>query len=104
MARFNPLVETLAAPPIPSVFAWAAAYDGRNGPMIDLSQAVPGYPPHPEMLRLLGENAASRAYTGYGPIQGEDSLRYYQLCGRDRQRVLHFDRKGSPQLPGHWQF
>ncbi len=75
MARFNPLVETLAAPPIPSVFAWGAAYDGRNGPMIDLSQAVPGYPPHPEMLRLLGENAASRAYTGYGPIEGEESLR-----------------------------
>jgi aspartate/methionine/tyrosine aminotransferase len=75
MPRFNPLVETLAAPPIPSVFAWAAAYDGRNGPMIDLSQAVPGYPPHPEMLRLLGENAASRAYTGYGPIEGEESLR-----------------------------
>ncbi|WP_242224746.1 aminotransferase [Shinella zoogloeoides] len=75
MPRFNPLVETLAAPPIPSVFAWAAAYDGRNGPMIDLSQAVPGYPPHPEMLRLLGENAASRAYTGYGPIEGEENLR-----------------------------
>lgn len=75
MPRFNPLVETLAAPPIPSVFAWGAAYDGRSGPMIDLSQAVPGYPPHPEMLRLLGENAASRAYTGYGPIEGEDSLR-----------------------------
>ncbi|WP_411034780.1 aminotransferase [Shinella sp. BYT-45] len=75
MPRFNPLVETLAAPPIPSVFAWGAAYDGRSGPMIDLSQAVPGYPPHPEMLRLLGEYAASRAYTGYGPIEGEDVLR-----------------------------
>jgi aspartate/methionine/tyrosine aminotransferase len=75
MPRFNPLVETLAAPPIPSVFAWAAAYDDRNGPMIDLSQAVPGYPPHPEMLRLLGENAASRVYTGYGPIEGEENLR-----------------------------
>ncbi|MGB3814564.1 MAG: aminotransferase [Shinella sp.] len=75
MPRFNPLVETLAAPPIPSVFAWGKAYDGRSGPMIDLSQAVPGYPPHPEMLRLLGEYAASRAYTGYGPIEGEDVLR-----------------------------
>lgn len=75
MPRFNPLVETLAAPPIPSVFAWGKAYDGRSGPMIDLSQAVPGYPPHPKMLRLLGEYAASRAYTGYGPIEGEDSLR-----------------------------
>ncbi|MCR6498109.1 aminotransferase [Shinella sp. CPCC 101442] len=75
MPRFNPLVETLAAPPIPHVFAWGDAYDGRSGPMIDFSQAVPGYPPHPEMLRLLGEYAASRAYTGYGPIEGEDSLR-----------------------------
>jgi len=76
MPRFNPLVETLAAPPIPSVFAWGKAYDGRSGPMIDLSQAVPGYSPHPEMLRLLGEYAASRTYTGYGPIEGEDSLRH----------------------------
>jgi aspartate/methionine/tyrosine aminotransferase len=75
MPRFNPLVETLTAPPIPSVFAWGDAYDGRSGPMIDFSQAVPGYPPHPDMLRLLGEYAASRAYTGYGPIEGEDSLR-----------------------------
>lgn len=75
MPRFNPLVETLAAPPIPSVFAWGDAYDGRGGAMIDFSQAVPGYPPHPEMLRLLGEYAASRAYTGYGPIEGETTLR-----------------------------
>ncbi|WLR99929.1 aminotransferase [Shinella sumterensis] len=75
MPRFNPLVETLAAPPIPSVFAWADAYDGRGGAMIDFSQAVPGYPPHPDMLRLLGEYAASRAYTGYGPIEGEAVLR-----------------------------
>jgi aspartate/methionine/tyrosine aminotransferase len=75
MPRFNPLVETLAAPPIPSVFAWGDAYDGRSGPMIDLSQAVPGYPPHPDMLRLLGEYAATRTYTGYGPIEGETVLR-----------------------------
>ena len=40
-----------------------------------LSQAVPGYPPHPEMLRLLGEAAASPKTTGYGPIEGEDVLR-----------------------------
>ena len=75
MPRFNPLVETLSAPPIPAVFAWSRAYDGSRGPMIDLSQAVPGYPPHPQMLRLLGEHAASRASSGYGPIEGEDALR-----------------------------
>jgi len=75
MPKFNPLVETLAAPPIPSVFAWAKSYDGVAGPMIDLSQAVPGYPAHPEMLRLLGDFAGSTAYTGYGPIEGEPVLR-----------------------------
>lgn len=75
MTRFNPAVEALAAPPIPTVFSWGRSYDGRYGPMIDLSQAVPGYAPHPEMLRLLGEHAAARASTGYGPIEGEDRLR-----------------------------
>ncbi|RWX79304.1 aminotransferase [Neorhizobium lilium] len=75
MTRFNPLVETLAPPPVPSVAAWGRAYDRSKGPLIDLSQAVPGYPAHPEMLRLLGEAASSTAYTGYGPIEGEAELR-----------------------------
>lgn len=75
MPKFNPSVADLAAPPVPTVFAWGRAYDGRSGPMIDLSQAVPGYPAHPEMLRLLGEHAGAKAYTGYGPIEGEDALR-----------------------------
>lgn len=75
MPRFNPLVANLAAPPIPTVFAWGRSYNGSKGPLIDLSQAVPGYPAHPEMLRRLGDYAASTAYTGYGPIEGEDALR-----------------------------
>lgn len=75
MPKLNPAVEALAAPPIPTVFSWGRSYDGRNGPMIDLSQAVPGYPAHPEMLRLLGDYAASSAYTGYGPIEGDARLR-----------------------------
>ncbi|MBC7151311.1 MAG: aminotransferase [Rhizobium sp.] len=72
---FNPLISRLSPPPVPSVFAWARAYDGARGPLIDLSQAVPGYPPHPDMLAWLGETAASRAYAGYGPIEGESDLR-----------------------------
>ena len=71
----NPFVTRLSPPPIPSVFAWARDYTGAHGPLIDLSQAVPGYPAHPEMLRLLGEAAASQAMTGYGPIEGETVLR-----------------------------
>ena len=75
MPAFNPLVEKLAPPPVPSVFAWGRAYDGSRGPLIDLSQAVPGYPPHPDMLALLGEMASSAAYCGYGPIEGDADLR-----------------------------
>lgn len=75
MPAFNPLVEKLAPPPVPSVFAWGRAYDGSRGPLIDLSQAVPGYPPHPDMLALLGEMASSTAYCGYGPIEGDADLR-----------------------------
>lgn len=74
-SRFNPLVDKLSLPPVPSVAAWGRAYDGAKGPLIDLSQAVPGYPAHPEMLRLLGETASSTAYTGYGPIEGDAVLR-----------------------------
>ena len=75
MPHFNPLVEKLSPPPIPSVLAWSKAYDGAKGPLIDLSQAVPGYPAHPDMLKWLGEAAASAAYTGYGAIEGEAELR-----------------------------
>lgn len=74
-SRFNPAVSALSLPPIPAVKAWAQAYDGALGPLIDLSQAVPGYPPHDEMLRLLGEAASSKDYAGYGPIEGVVALR-----------------------------
>ncbi len=75
MPHFNPLVEKLSPPPVPSVLAWAKSYDGSRGPLIDLSQAVPGYAAHPDMLAWLGEAAASTAYTGYGAIEGEAVLR-----------------------------
>lgn len=75
VAKSNSLVARLSAPPIPSVIAWGREYKGLKGPLIDLSQAVPGYPAHPEMLRLLGEAAGQQAMTGYGPIEGEPLLR-----------------------------
>lgn len=75
VASANLLVTRLSPPPIPSVHAWGRAYGGGRGPLIDLSQAVPGYPAHPEMLRLLGQAASSPEMTGYGPIEGEQVLR-----------------------------
>ena len=40
--RLNPRVLAVDSPPIPEAQGWKAAYDGRLGAMIDLSQAVPG--------------------------------------------------------------
>ncbi|MCE1235861.1 MAG: aminotransferase [Hyphomicrobiales bacterium] len=75
MPRFNPLVSDLATPPIPSVHAWGRAYDGRLGPLIDLSQAVPGYPPHPDLLDRLGRAARDPTTASYGAIEGDEALR-----------------------------
>ncbi len=75
MLQFNPLVARLAPPPIPAVQSWGRAYDGRHGPPIDLSQAVPGYPPHARLLEWLAEAAGSPGFAGYGPIEGEPELR-----------------------------
>lgn len=72
---FNPLVERLSPPPIPSVQAWARSYDGAHGPLIDLSQAVPGYPPHPDLLRWLAAAAGAAELAGYGAIEGDMALR-----------------------------
>ncbi|MEH6405444.1 MAG: aminotransferase [Sneathiella sp.] len=74
-APFNPLVHTLSAPPIPLVQKWVENYDGAYGPALDLSQAVPGYPPHKSMLQWLGEAASDPSFAGYGDIAGEPELR-----------------------------
>jgi hypothetical protein len=74
-ADFNPRVASLSAPPIPSIQRWARAYDLSRGPLIDLSQAVPGYPPHPLLLAALAEAAGSARTAGYGSIEGDEVLR-----------------------------
>lgn len=68
-------VIATGTPPIPAARAWAAAYDGRAGAEIDLTQAVPGYPPHPEMLERLAAAAGTRAAASYGAIEGDAALR-----------------------------
>lgn len=75
MPALSPLIRATAAPPIPAARAWAARYDGAAGPAIDLTQAVPGYPPHPDLLAKLAEAAGTRAAAGYGPIDGDPALR-----------------------------
>lgn len=71
----NPLVRDTASPPIPAAQEWARRYEGGWGPMLDLCQAVPGYPPHPDMLAHLAAAAGRRDSARYGAITGDAALR-----------------------------
>jgi aspartate/methionine/tyrosine aminotransferase len=75
MPPFAATILATAQPPIPAARAWAARYRGQHGPALDLTQAVPGYPPHPELLERLARAAGDAGWAGYGPIQGEAPLR-----------------------------
>jgi len=75
MPALNPWLADVAAPPIPAAHGWAARYDGSCGPMLDLCQAVPGYPPHPQMLEHLAAAAGDPASAKYGLINGDAALR-----------------------------
>ena len=75
MISFNPHVRDTGTPPIPEAQGWARLYDGSRGPLIDLSQAVPGYPPHPDLLKHLADAAGTTAAAKYGDIYGDQTLR-----------------------------
>ncbi len=86
----NPLVADTGSPPIPAVQGWGRAYDGRAGALIDLCQAVPGHPPHPELLERLAAAAADPANARYGFIPGDTALReaYAGHTGVDAGQVV----------------
>ncbi|MBZ6076873.1 aminotransferase [Microvirga puerhi] len=71
----NPLVADVGSPPIPEAQAWTKRYDGARGPLINLSQAVPGNAPHQGLLERLAATAGSAAGAQYGPINGDEGLR-----------------------------
>lgn len=75
MSLVNPFLVDTGTPPIPEAQAWTRRYDGANGSLLDLSQAVPGYAPHPDMLARLAAAAGDAASAGYGPILGDGALR-----------------------------
>ncbi|MBB4041670.1 aspartate/methionine/tyrosine aminotransferase [Microvirga flocculans] len=71
----NPLVADVGTPPIPEAQAWTRRYGGTYGPLINLSQAVPGNAPHDGLLERMASVAASAAGSQYGPINGDAPLR-----------------------------
>jgi aspartate/methionine/tyrosine aminotransferase len=71
----NPLVADVGSPPIPEAQSWVKRYDGAYGPLMNLSQAVPGNPPHENFLKRLSAAAGLAASAQYGPINGDADLR-----------------------------
>lgn len=71
----SPLIRATAAPPIPAARQWAGRYNGAHGPAIDMTQAVPGYPAHPDLLARLGVAAGRADMATYGDIAGDSALR-----------------------------
>lgn len=75
MPPLNPLLAAIVPPPIPEAHGWARRYDGAFGPMLDLCQAVPNYPPAPQLLERLAEAAGQTSSAKYGLIDGDLALR-----------------------------
>jgi aspartate/methionine/tyrosine aminotransferase len=71
----NPLVADVGSPPIPEAQSWVKRYDGAYGPLMNLSQAVPGNPPHASFLERLSDAAGAATSAQYGPINGDADLR-----------------------------
>jgi len=72
---FNPAISALNAPPVSVVQDWRASYAGDKGDLIDMSQAVPGYPAHPAMIAALEAAAANPESARYGRVEGDRELR-----------------------------
>jgi aspartate/methionine/tyrosine aminotransferase len=89
----SPRIRATFAAPIPTAKAWAARYDGRAGPIIDVTQAVPGYPTHPELAARLAEGMSSGTQAGYGTIDGDASLR--EVLAADINRVYGGDLRAG---------
>jgi aspartate/methionine/tyrosine aminotransferase len=77
MANFalSSKVAATILPPIPRARAWSSKYDGSAGPLLNLSQGVPGDPPPPQVLQAIASASMDPSSAGYGPILGEPELR-----------------------------
>src|SRR5215469_3995546 len=72
----NPLLAAVAAPPIAEAHRWI---EGRRfppeKPLIDVAQAVPGYPPPRELTDHLATIVGEAATARYTDIPGLPALR-----------------------------
>jgi aspartate/methionine/tyrosine aminotransferase len=71
----NPLLAATEAPPIPEVQSWAVGRPPGSLPIIDLLQAIPGYPPDASLTAYVADKATDFRMSLYTPICGTAGLR-----------------------------
>jgi aspartate/methionine/tyrosine aminotransferase len=72
----NPALAAVAAPPIAEAYGWIRDREfPADKPLIDVSQAVPGYPPPPELIDHLAQRIGEPAMARYTDIEGVPELR-----------------------------
>ena len=71
----NPLVQATVTSPITTAYGWLDSIDPPEGhQLIDVAQAVPGYPPPPDLVEHMhGVDLAQRSR--YGAVLGQPELR-----------------------------
>src|SRR5262245_54680884 len=74
--RTNPLLAAVAEPPIAEAYGWIKGKQfPADKPLIDVSQAVPGYPPPPAPTDHLASCISEPAMARYTDIKGPPELR-----------------------------
>ena len=89
--QFTSAITAVHSPPISEVSGWRQlAPEGL--PIIDLCQAVPNYPPAPEMIEHLQGLLTDPQLSRYSPDEGLPDVRE-AVCGR------YHDRYGAHLTP-----
>ena len=73
--RLNPLVDRVTAAPIAEAQGWIRGREfPKDLPLLDCAQAVPSYPPAPELTRHLAAAAQQPQTAFYTDILGRADL------------------------------
>jgi aspartate/methionine/tyrosine aminotransferase len=74
--RLSPLVAAVSDPPVAEAKRWIAGRTfAPDRPLVDLSQAVPSYPPATELRNHLADVVRRDDTGGYAPVLGLDHAR-----------------------------
>jgi len=73
--NLNTLVCQTSTPPIAEVQSWISDYDGAYGPVLDVAQAVPSFPPAEALREHLAKTVIDGDSAFYTDIEGLMELR-----------------------------